>query len=53
MLLDDFWSTNRGVRRNLEEPNYQKYISICQYDSGDINNIENELITTKIQAFEF
>ena len=27
MLLDDFRRTNRGVRRNLEKPSYQKYIS--------------------------
>ena len=27
MLFDDFQRTNRGVRRNLEEPSYQKYIN--------------------------
>jgi len=43
-----FW----GVSRHLAVPNYQKYISMLSHDSGDIKNIENELITKKIQVFE-
>ena len=30
----------------------QKDVSTLSYDSGDIKNIENELITTKIHTFE-
>ena len=30
----------------------QKDVSTLSYDSGDIKNIENELITTKIYTFE-
>ena len=52
-LLSDFlhglfWS----IKLDLAVPTSQKYISMLSQDSGDIKNMESELITKKIQAFE-
>lgn len=43
-----FWR----IKLDLAVPTYQKYVSMLSHDSGDIKNIENELRTKKIQAFE-
>ena len=51
MLFGSFRRTKRGVKRNLEEPSYQKYISIYKKESVDIKNEENELKTTKLYPF--
>ena len=40
----DFW-------RNLYHPRCLKCDSTCLYETGDIKNVENELITTKIFTF--
>ena len=52
MLSHDFSGLFRGLKLDLAVPTYQKYISMLSHDSGDIKNVENELITKKIQAFE-
>ena len=51
MLFDSFRRAKRGVKRNLEEPSYQKHISIYKNESVDIKNEENELKTTKLYPF--
>jgi hypothetical protein len=43
-----FW----GIKLDLAVPTYQKYVNTLSHDSGDVKNIENELITKKIQVFE-
>ena len=52
LLSHDFQGPIWGVKLDLAVPTYQKYISMLSHDSGDIKNVENELITKKIQAFE-
>ena len=52
MLSHDFSGLFRGLKLDLAIPTYQKYISILDYLRGDIKNIENGLITKKIQVFE-
>ena len=51
MLFGSFRRVNRGIKRNLEEPSYQKYISTYKNESVDIKNEENEPKTTKLYAF--
>ena len=41
----------RGIKRNLEEPSYQKYTSIHKDESVDIKNKENEPKTTELYPF--
>jgi hypothetical protein len=38
MLFGRFRRINRGIKRNLEEPSYQKYTSIYKNESVDIKN---------------
>ena len=52
LLLSRFHGLFWGLKLDLAVPTYQKYISMLSHDSGDIKNVENELITKKIQAFE-
>ena len=52
LLSHDFQGQIWGVKLDLAVPTYQKYINTLPHDSGDIKNVENELITKKIQAFE-
>ena len=51
MLFGSFQRAKRGVKRNLEEPSYQKYISIYKNKSVDIKNEENEPKMTKLYVF--
>jgi hypothetical protein len=52
MLLNSFHGLFRGLKLDLAIPTYQKYINTLSHDRGDIKNVENELITKKIQVFE-
>ena len=47
-----FLSSKMAVFRNLVDPTYQKYVNTLSHDSEDIKNIENDLITKKLQAIE-
>ena len=51
MLFGSFRRTKRGVKRNLEEPSYQKYTSILKDESVDIKNKENEPKTIELYPF--
>ena len=50
--MNRFHGLFRGLKHDLAVPTYQKYVSMLSHDSGDVKNIENELITTKIYTFE-
>ena len=52
LLSYDFQWAIWGVKLDLAIPNYQKYISMLSHDSGDIKNVENKIITTKIYTFQ-
>ena len=52
LLLNSFHGLFRDVKLDLAIPTYQKYVNMPSHDSRDIKNIENELITKKIQVFE-
>ena len=52
LLLNSFHGLFRGVKLDLAILTYQEYVNMPSHDSGDIKNVENKLITKKIQAFE-